>query len=66
VNHQPWVAGLEVPYAVARVALDGVDEVLLTTNIVGEGALDTRIGDRVRVTFEAQDGLWFPLFTHAR
>src|SRR5690606_26259333 len=30
VNHQPWVPGLEVPYAIARVALDGVEGVLLT------------------------------------
>jgi uncharacterized OB-fold protein len=66
VNHQPWVPGLKVPYVIARVSLDGVDDVLLTTNIVGERALESRIGDAVRVTFEEQDGLWFPLFTHSR
>jgi len=64
VNHQPWVPGLAVPYVIARISLDGVDDVLLTTNIVGEQALDTQIGDRVRVTFEEQGELWFPLFTH--
>lgn len=63
VNHQAWVPGLQVPYVVARVALDDVDGVLLTTNIVGEGALDSAIGDRVAVCFEEQDGIWFPLFT---
>jgi len=62
INYQAWVPDLETPYAIARVALDGVEGVLLTTNIVGEGALDAAIGDRVRVTFEEQGGIWFPLF----
>jgi hypothetical protein len=36
--------------------------VLLTTNIVGEGALEAQIDDPVKVVFEEQDGVWFPLF----
>jgi uncharacterized OB-fold protein len=63
INHQAWAPGLEVPYAIARVALDGVPGILLTTNIVGDGALETAIGDKVHVCFEEQDGIWFPLFT---
>jgi uncharacterized OB-fold protein len=63
VNYQAWAPGLEVPYTIARVVLDGVDEVLLTTNIVGDGALETTINDRVKVCFEEQEGIWFPLFT---
>lgn len=63
INHQMWAPGLEVPYAIARVKLDGVgDTVLLTTNIVGEGALEAKIDDPVKVVFEEQDGVWFPLF----
>lgn len=62
VNHQAWVPGLEVPYVIARVAPDETPEVLLTTNIIGDGALDTAVGDRVTVSFEEQEGLWFPLF----
>ena len=62
INHQPWVPGMETPYAIARVALDDVEGVLLTTNIVGDGALDAAIDDRVEVTFEEQEGVWFPLF----
>lgn len=54
-----------MPYVIARVALDGVEDVLLTTNIVGEGSFEAAIGNRVRVCFEAQDGVWFPLFTCA-
>jgi uncharacterized OB-fold protein len=62
VNHQAWAPGLTTPYAIARVAPDGSPGVLLTTNIVGDGALEAAIGDRVAVCFEEQDGIWFPLF----
>ena len=62
VNHQPWMPGLPLPYVIARVALDGVDGVLITSNIVGSDAIEARIGDRVRVCFEEQDGVWIPLF----
>lgn len=55
------------PYVVAVVALDGTDDVRLTTNLVdADGAMSTeqpRIGQRVRVVFSEQDGCWFPLFT---
>jgi hypothetical protein len=43
-----------VPYALALVELD--EGPSLVTNIVGDDALDVRIGDRVRVTFEARLG----------
>jgi uncharacterized protein len=65
INHQAWVPDLEVPYVIARVAPDGVDGVLLTTNIIGEGALNAAIDDRVEVCFDEQDGIWFPQFTLA-
>lgn len=65
VNHQAWVPGLPVPYTIARIELDGVEGVLLTSNIVGEGALEAKIGDRVKVCFEEEDGIWFQLFTLA-
>jgi uncharacterized OB-fold protein len=62
INYQKWHPAMEVPFVIARVALDGAPGVYLTTNIVGcpVGAVD--IGDRVRVTFESQDGIYFPLF----
>lgn len=62
VNHQAWMPGLEVPFVIARVRLDGVPGVVLTTNIVGSPVDDVDFEDRVRVTFEEQDGIWFPLF----
>lgn len=62
INHQAWLPGLEVPFVIARVALDGVPGVVLTTNIVGSPVDAVEIDDKVRVTFEEQDGIWFPLF----
>ncbi len=65
VNHQPWAPGLEVPYVIARVALDGVPGVYLTTNIVGSPVEAVNFGDRVRVVFERQDEIFYPLFEKA-
>ena len=62
VNYQKWHPALEVPYVVARVAVDGAPGVLLTTNIVGCPVESVEIGDRVRVKFEQQDDVYFPLF----
>lgn len=62
VNYQKWHPAAEVPYVIARVALDGVPGVYLTTNIVGCPVDDVDIGDRVRVKFEQQDDVYLPLF----
>jgi uncharacterized protein len=62
INHQPWAPGLEVPYVIARVRLDGVPGVILTTNIVSSPVEDVAFGDKVRVTFEQQDDIYYPLF----
>lgn len=62
INHQKWNPELEVPYVIARVAVDGAPGVLLTTNIVGSPVDSVDIGDRVRVTFEQQGDIYYPLF----
>lgn len=62
VNYQKWHPALEVPYVVARVAVDGAPGVFLTTNIVGCPVESVDIGDRVRVKFEQQDDVYLPLF----
>jgi uncharacterized OB-fold protein len=62
VNHQAWRPDLEVPYVIARVAIDGAPGVFLTTNIVGCAVESVDIGDRVRVKFERQDDVYLPLF----
>jgi len=62
VNHQRWHPALEVPYVIARVALDGAPGVILTTNIIGCPAEAVEIGDRVCVKFEQHGDVYLPLF----
>jgi uncharacterized OB-fold protein len=62
VNHQAWVPGLDVPLVIARVKLDGVPGVYLTTNIVNCPVDEVNFADKVRVVFEEQDGIFYPLF----
>lgn len=62
VNHQKWRPDLDVPYVIARITIDGTQDVVLTTNIVGCPAEEVRIGDKVRVVFERQDDVYLPLF----
>lgn len=62
VNHQPWMPGMTVPYNVAIVELDEQAGLRLTTNIVGIPPEQVRIGQRVRVVFEAVEDVYLPLF----
>ena len=62
VNYQKWLPELETPYVIARVSLDGVPGVVLTTNIVGCHVTEVDIGDKVRVTFEQHGEIFVPLF----
>ena len=49
------------PYVVALIDLDEGPRMI--ANVLGNGALETRIGDRVRVTFEDRgDGAMLPQF----
>ncbi len=62
VNHQPWLPGFPPPYVVALVELDEQPGLRLTSNLVHCAPEKARIGMRVRVCFEEQDGVWYPLF----
>jgi uncharacterized OB-fold protein len=62
VNYQKWHPALEVPFVIARVAIDGAPGVFLTTNIVGCPVDEVEIGDRVRVKFVQEGEVYFPLF----
>jgi uncharacterized OB-fold protein len=66
VNHQAWAPGMVVPFVIARVRLDDAEDVILTTNIVDCGIDDLHFDDPVRVTFEEQDGIFYPLFEKAQ
>ena len=62
VNHQQWHPDFFPPYVIAVVALADAPGIRLTTNIVGEDALDTTVGDEVVVQFEQCEDVWLPLF----
>jgi uncharacterized protein len=59
----PDFAGI-APYVIALIDLD--EGPRMFANVVGEGALEVDIGDRVRVTFEDRgDGALIPQFERA-
>lgn len=62
INHQKWHPRMEVPFVIARVALDDAPGVYITTNIIGCAVNDVEIGDPVKVRFEQQDDVYLPLF----
>lgn len=62
INHQKWRPAMEVPFVVARIALDDAPGVIITSNIVGCDVNDVEFGDKVKVTFEHQDDVFIPLF----
>ena len=62
INQQKWHPYMEVPFVIARVALDDAPGVYLTTNIVDCDVDAVDIGDRVKVKFEQQDDVYIPLF----
>ncbi len=65
INYNPWFPGMEVPFVVARVALDDAPGVIITSNIVGSPVDEVDFGDRVKVTFLNQEDVWIPLFEKA-
>lgn len=65
INYQKWHPAMEVPFVVARIALDGAPGVILTSNIVGCDVNAVAFGDKVKVTFEQQDDVFIPLFEKA-
>jgi uncharacterized OB-fold protein len=62
VNYQKWHPALEVPYVIARIAIDGAPGVYLTTNVIGCPVDEVDIGDRVKVNFLQQGEVYLPLF----
>ncbi|HEX7742298.1 MAG TPA: OB-fold domain-containing protein [Sphingobium sp.] len=62
INHQKWHPAMEVPFVIARVAIDGAPGVILTTNIVGCPVDAVDMDDKVRVVFQQQDDVWLPFF----
>jgi uncharacterized OB-fold protein len=66
INHHPWRAGLEVPFAIALVELEEDPRVRLATNIVDCPLEALRIGMPVEVVFERSGEIHVPLFRPRR
>jgi len=66
VNHQPWTAGVEVPYVVAVVELEEQADLRLMTNLPDTPIEAVRLGLPVEVYFEACGGIFVPLFRTAK
>ena len=62
VNSHQWLPSMEPPYVIAVVSLAEDPEVRITSNITGCDSGDVHVGQEVRVRFEHQDDVWFPLF----
>jgi hypothetical protein len=62
INRQKWHPGMEVPFVIARIAIDGAPGVFLTSNIIQTDPENVAIGDRVKVVFEQQEDVFLPFF----
>ena len=62
VNYKAWMPEMDVPFVVARIALDDAPGVFVTSNLVDCGVDDIEFGEHVKVRFLQQDDVWLPLF----
>lgn len=62
INHQPFLPGMAVPFAIAIVELPEQAGLRLTTNIVGCAPASVHIGMAVTVRFERHEDIHLPLF----
>ncbi len=61
INHQPWLPGMAVPFALAVVDIDGAPGVRVTAEVVGQDPEATHIGQRMQIAFEqAAEDVWLP------
>lgn len=62
VNYQKWAPDMAVPFAVAVVELKEQTALRLMTNIINCDPEKLTIGQKVKVIFEQQEDVFFPLF----
>jgi uncharacterized OB-fold protein len=62
VNYQKWHPAMEVPFVIARVALDEAPGVYLTTNIIDCPVEAVDVDERVQVVFEQHEDVYLPMF----
>jgi uncharacterized protein len=62
VNHQPWLPGMKVPFALAVVDVDGAPGVRVTAPVETADPGTVHIGQRMRIGFEQSGEVWLPLW----
>lgn len=62
INRQPWMPGLEVPFAVGIVELDDQPGVRITARIIADDPDAVKIGAPVEVAFEQNGDVFVPVF----
>lgn len=60
INHQPWMPGMQVPFALAVVDIDDAPGVRITAEVVTPDPENIAIGQTMRVTFSNFDDIWLP------
>lgn len=65
INHQAWIPGVEVPYAVAIVELEEQSDLRLMTNLPRTPIEEVRVGLPVKVFFEEIGRVFLPQFEAA-
>lgn len=62
INHQPWLPGLEVPYALGLIDLDDQPGVRMTAILETDDFSSIAIGAPVFVDFESREDVFVPFF----
>ncbi len=62
VNYQQWLPDMTPPYVVVVIALEEDPDVRVTSNLIGDGALEAEVGMQVSVVFEQAEDIWLPYF----
>lgn len=62
INRQAWSEDMKDPFVIAQVELAEQPGLRFLTNIVGCAPEEVCIDMPVRVVFEHEDGVWYPLF----
>jgi len=65
INYQMWVPGMPTPFVVAIVALEEQSNIRLMTNLPRIPIEEVKVGLKVKVYFEENGEVFYPLFEAA-
>jgi uncharacterized OB-fold protein len=65
INQQPWLPGMQVPFAFAAIELVEQPELYVFSNVIDCPPEEVRSGQPVEVVFEQHEDVFLPLFRPA-